>query len=198
MLDREAPQLAPPGAGVSALQRWVGRWVLLPLWCRRLAPPEVPGAMRRQAEVLLALGDGLTEQDRVRRVLVPPQIGLEDSSRFHSWAMVLEHLTIVGGELCAVLTELTRGRSPAAEVRVEALKPRGGIGSEQAVRDYRSMLDRFERVVREDCPDWEAPARHVHPWFGPLGPSQWAVFGPFHQAIHVRQARRIRRRLDRA
>jgi hypothetical protein len=148
--------------------------------------------MERQASRLIALGAELSPSQRVRRVLVPPQIGLEDSSRFHSWAMILEHLTIAGNGIAAILLELTHGRVPADAVRVARLKPSGGLDAAQAEAGYRTMLRHFRDVIMARDGAWDAGARHIHPWFGPLGARQWACFAPFHQAIHLKQARRVR------
>jgi len=151
--------------------------------------------MERQASRLLDLAEGLPAPLLERRVLVPRQIGLEDSSRFHSWTMVVEHLTIAGDGIAAILSALTHGIAPAGTVRVEDLKPAGGIGAPQAVERYRAMLRRLRDTILDDGADWNTGLRHAHPWFGPLGPGAWACFAPFHQAIHLKQARRIRRLL---
>jgi hypothetical protein len=200
MLEREPekpPQLAAPGAGVPAYQRLAGKYLLLPIWCRIAPPQRAPAVMERQAALLVDLAGGFSEAWRVRRVLVPPQLGLEDSSRFYSWAMVVEHLTIVGNALAGVLAELTLGRVPEGEVSTAALKPQGGVESARALAEYRAMLRRFRGVVEAPEARWDAAVRYGHPWFGPLGPRAWASFGPFHQAIHLRQARRIRSIVER-
>ena len=189
---RDFPKLAPPGAGVPGYQKWVGKHVLLPLWCLSVPPARVPDRMELQAKALEDLARGWSAAQRERRVLVPPQIGLEDSSRFHSWALVVEHLAVIGNSLLGILVELTHGRTPPGEARTEAFKPRGEIGADQAIDEYRAMLRRLRRAIETGCPDWRSPARFPHPWFGPLGARQWASFAPFHQDIHLKQARRIR------
>ncbi len=191
------PRLAPPGAGIPAYQMWAGKHIFLPWWCLRVTPRRVPDVMDRQGRRILHLGEDLSAADRERRVLVPPQIGLEDSSRFHSWAMVVEHLTIIGDALARVLTALTHGRVPPGEVSTADFKPRGGRPAGEIVEEYRAMLGRFRRTVLEECGDWRSPTRFGHPWFGPLVARQWVRFGPFHQTIHITQARRIRRRIRR-
>lgn len=153
--------------------------------------------MEEQGAELIELGERLPAPLQTRRVLVPPQIGLEDSSRFHSWAMVLEHLTIVGNDIAAILGDLTRGKTPPGVVRVEDLKPRGRIDALTSVEQYRAMLIRVRQIMLNPQSDWNSRARYVHPWFGSLGPRQWACFAPFHQTIHLKQARRIARLLDR-
>jgi hypothetical protein len=156
----------------------------------------VPAAVERQARELLAIGDSMRPEDRERQVLVPPQIGLEDSSRHHSWAMILEHLAIVGDRTGALLLALTHGRVPEGTVGTAQLKPRPGVEADEARARYQEMLRRFRKTVLERCGDWSSPARCAHPWFGPMGARRWAAFVPFHQAIHLKQARRIRARLQ--
>ena len=53
------------------------------------------------------MGAGRSEPELTEAVLVPPQIGLEDSSRFYSYAMVLEHLTIIGNAIGRIVVELS-------------------------------------------------------------------------------------------
>jgi len=196
--NAQTPRLAPPGAGVPAYQRLAGKYVLLPAW-RRIAPPRrAPTVLERQGEQLVALAHGWNEELRTRRVLVPPQLGLEDSSRFYSWAMVVEHLTILGDALAAVLVELTHERVPPGAVSTAALKPKGELDAGATLARYHAMLRRFRAAVEAPDARWDSSARYAHPWFGPLGPASWASFGPFHQAIHLRQARRIRSILERS
>ncbi len=187
------PRLAPPGAGVSALQRFVGKHVILPYFRARLSWERALDLNERQADRLLDLARGAGEELLARRVLVRPQIGLEDSSRFYSYAMVLEHLTIIGEQIAGVIVELSRGRTPPGELRPENLKPGGGMTAERSMSDYRSMVERFRRRIVEDVRDRNSATRFVHPWFGPLTAHAWLSFTPFHQTIHIKQARRILR-----
>ena len=194
--DRDRmPVLAPPGAGVSALERWVGRRVLLPLYHRRLAWEHVPEHVERQAAALLGPAARLDEPRLTRRVLVPRMIGLEDSSRHHSYAMVLEHLTIVGERATEIVVDLAAGRPPAGAVRTADLKPAGATTGAAAIEAYTAWVARFRRRVLDAAGDRQSPLRFEHPWFGPLDARRWLCFVPFHQAIHLRQARAIRRRL---
>ena len=189
------PKLAPPGAGVPWWQRLAGKYVLLPGYCLRLSWERAPVLLERQGRVLLDLGREHTEAELTRRVLVPPQIGLEDSSRHASYTMVLEHLTIVGGRLTEIVFELTHGRRPSGAVRTADLKPRGDLTPPQAVDAYRAMLASFRQRALEQAGDRASPVRFEHPWFGPLDAYHWLCFAPFHQTIHLVQARRIVARL---
>ena len=87
MSESAPPRLAPPGAGVPVWQRLCGKHVLLPLWRRRHGWDAVPAALEEQGRRLIDRAAGINAARLARRVLVPRQIGLEDSSRWYSWAM---------------------------------------------------------------------------------------------------------------
>jgi hypothetical protein len=183
---------------VPWVQRLAGKYVLLPWCCLRLSWERAPALFERQARALVAPTSVHSPAALTARVLVPPQIGLEDSSRFASYAMVLEHLTIVGDRVTEIVFELTRGRRPAGRVSTADLKARGALTAEEAVAAYRAMVARFRERAVEQAGDRASPLRYDHPWFGPLDAYRWLCFAPFHQAIHLEQSRRILARLPAA
>jgi hypothetical protein len=189
------PRLAPPGAGVPIWQRLAGRYLLLPGYCARLTWDGVPDLMDQQGHDLVALANDRVDRSLCRPVLIPPQIGLEDSSRNYSYAMVLEHLTIIGHAITRIVVDLSRSMRPPGVVRTADLKPHGKQSAADARRAYRDMLADFRRRTLEEAGDRDSRVRYAHPWFGPLTAFQWICFAPFHQTIHLRQARRIVSRL---
>lgn len=189
--EDQLSRLAPPGAGVPWWQRLAGKYLLLPAFCLRLEWDRVPDLLDRQGRRLIALAGDQGDERLTRRVLVPPQIGLEDSSRYYSYAMVLEHLTIIGERIGSIVVELTHDRRPPGTVRTADLKPRGGRSAAQAIEDYGAMLQRFRQRTLAEAGARASRRRFEHPWFGPLSAFQWLCFAPFHQTIHLRQARRI-------
>jgi hypothetical protein len=188
--EAETPQLAPPGAGVPRWQMLAGRHLLLP-WYGRLSWDAARDLHDREGRALVRLADGRDERELSRRVLVPPQIGLEDSSRHWSYAMVLEHLVIIGDRVVDVVVELTHGRVPRGAVRTEQLKPAGETTPPAAIDGFLGFLERLRRATADPTADRDAAGRFPHPWFGPLSARRWLAFLPMHQRIHVRQARRI-------
>jgi len=189
--------LAPPGAGIPALQRWVGRYILLPRYRRGLTWDGVPERLEAQGRALLDGLGGRSNEELARRVLVPPLIGLEDSSRRHSAAMVLDHLAIVGTRVALLVQALTHGVPPEGEIRTADLKPEPEIAFDVAARRYAAMLAEFRARTIEGGGDRRTALRADHPWFGPLSAFEWMCFAPFHQEIHRRQLRRVVRELER-
>ena len=58
---------------------------------------------------MIALAEPLSAEQLQRRVLVKAPMGMEDSSRYWSAAMVLEHLIEVGSRIAVGIVELTHG-----------------------------------------------------------------------------------------
>jgi hypothetical protein len=189
--ERRIPDLAPPGAGVPWWQRLGGKHLLLPAYCRRLTWDGAPDLLEAQANRLLTAATEFTEEQLTCRVLVPRQIGLEDSSRFYSYGMVLEHLTIIGGHVGRIVVELTHDRVPRGTIRTADLKPEGETSFSESALLYLKMLAGFRQAALELTEDRNAGGRYAHPWFGPLDAYQWLCFAPFHQEIHIKQAARI-------
>src|SRR5262245_52115078 len=94
-MNQEDPQaqLQPPGAGLPAFELFVSRagLRLLKLFVSREGASRW---FRTEADRVLALARSLDPADATRRVLIPRLAGLEDSSRYWSVCMTLEHLCI--------------------------------------------------------------------------------------------------------
>jgi hypothetical protein len=191
-------ELDLPGAGVPAWQRLVGKHVFLPWYTARLSWDGARDLLRREGHGLMRMADGRHPDDLARPVLVPPLIGLEDSSRNWSYAMVLEHLCIIGRETAEIIIELSHGRAPQRPaVNTAELKPLGTLSAGGALAGFHGFLEEFHRSMEADIGDRRSHARFAHPWFGPLTARQWICFLPFHQRLHMGQARHILRRLPR-
>ena len=104
----EPPTLDSPGAGLPALQSLFSRFVL----AVASAVDSRESALRRfntEAGRIRKLVDPMDETVGARRVLVPRLLGLEDSSRFWSPFMVVEHLVIVDTNMFRIMTDLVAG-----------------------------------------------------------------------------------------
>jgi hypothetical protein len=185
--------------------------VLLPYYCHRWDWSGATHLLEREGRALIARADRFDRKRLERRVLVAPMIGLEDSSRYWSYAMVLEHLAIIGRATEEVIVRLARRELPERSVRTAELKPSPACEAPSAVAAYSAFLTAFsQRMATVVPPRAEAPAERIairprrpaslasraefpHPWFGPLDAFEWVCFLPMHQRIHVRQADRILR-----
>jgi hypothetical protein len=196
-MTQVSPQLAPPGAGVARAQRAYG-WVLVRV---AAACPigVVLSKLERVSASLVALcptGGEAGAELAVRRVLVRRMTGIEDSSRFWSGAMVLEHLTIVGVKVKELVTELSQGRPSSWVLRTQDVKPAGVQTRAESVAAFEGMVRDFVACVRGMGRGLSSPTLHQHPWFGPLRCRQWVAFVMLHHMVHVPQMRAIREAVD--
>ena len=184
----ERPILAPPGAGLPPMHLLFSRLVL----AVASAVDSRNSALRRfnaEARRIRKLVEPLDHTVGARPVLVPRLLGLEDSSRFWSPFMVVEHLVIVDTNMLRIMTDLVAGRLHPDPARIEDFKPAASAG--------RASLDAFDKLVEQfnshvpHWPDLRTRCRHVHPWFGPLDAHRWLCLAGLHHGIHRRQLKRI-------
>lgn len=193
-MEVRPPQLQASGAGIPGWQRLAGKYFYLPLWCLRYSWERTPDVLEAQAGRLLQGAASLGDELLRRRVLVPPLVGLEDSSRYDSYAMVLEHLTIVGHAVARIVVDLSHGRRHTVALRPAEVKAQGLAEPTEVVAGYREMLAAFRHAALDAGADRRSPLRHEHPWFGALDAYQWLCFCTLHQVVHLKQARAILRR----
>jgi len=179
--------------GVPRLERTYG-WVLV-----RLTAACPVGALlsklQRVSQTLLALcPEG--EEAGTRRVRVRRFLGIEESSREWSGAMVLEHLTIVGRHVTDLVPELCAGRPASWVLKTSEVKPTGALTRKESASAFEAMVGEFIQGVREAGDGLRSPARHLHPWFGALRCTQWVAFMTLHHMVHVPHLRAIRAAVD--
>jgi hypothetical protein len=182
--------LAPPGAGLPVIQAFALRYLIFPAYCLTTSWDKALDAFQSEGQKLVTLVEPLSEEQLQRRVLVKAPLGIEDSSRYWSAAMVLEHLMEVGSRIATGVIELTQGVMVTVKADIADVKPKGGSGME-IIEDYRQFLNDYVRVMTEDIGDRSSKSEHPHPWFGKLNAHQWVCLGAVHQSIHRKQMERI-------
>jgi hypothetical protein len=182
--------LAPPGAGLPIVQAFVLRHLVFPAYCLTTSWDKALAAFQAEGQKMIALAEPLSAEQLQRRVVVKAPMGIEDSSRYWSASMVLEHLIEVGSRIAVGIVELTHGTPVTVKTDIADVKPKGGKGS-QIVQDFRQFLGDYSRIVSKDIGDRNSGSRHPHPWFGELNAHQWVCLGAVHQSIHRKQMERI-------
>jgi hypothetical protein len=192
--DEIEAKLQPPGAGLPRAELFVAR-ALFRLGAPFASPERASRAFRAEADRILALVRSLPPAGAARRVLIPRLRGLEDSSRYWSAYMTLEHLVIVDTGIRKGIEALVAGTVPPGTASTAAVKPPATAGAE--------TIDRFEAVVRDylarvdALPDLRSKVAYAHPWFGPLTALGWHRVAALHHGIHRKQIERIVRLLPR-
>lgn len=185
--DSSEPHLAPPGAGIPWLER-LGARALIALRGCRYTPAWADRVIRDECAAVLALAAAHPEVAGVR-VLIPRLRGLEDSSRYWSVFMTLDHLRIVNLGVAEIITQLGRGEVPGRAVRTAEVKPSPEV--DQAVVPAFAASCAAVIAAASSIDDPRATPRHAHPWFGPFSAAQWHTMAGFHLRLHRAQVKAI-------
>lgn len=190
----QTPKLDSPGAGLPFLQRILLRYILGPYFSKKDSWETLESRFHFIYGSILNKVINLSETELNKKVLIKPLMGIEDSSRFWSIAMTLDHIVLVGTEIREGLIILSQERSIAKVVKVENFKP-GDIGD---IFTGRDSVKHFESFVNETIPKINSQigskiskSTHIHPWFGPLNTHQWFWLLSIHAQIHRNQIKEI-------
>lgn len=179
-------KLAPPGAGLPLHEAWTlrlfGRFMLRrgTTWDSALDDIETISSR------MIARFSSLPLEMQSNRVLVKRLQGLEDSSRYWSPAMVLEHLCITGEAMLSMVILLSNGGTSSHRVSTAAVKP-VGLSPDEVLRTFTTLhRGARPRLLERAGPEREA-GKHPHPWFGALHATDWIRMTAFHLRLHEKQ-----------
>jgi DinB superfamily len=187
------PKLAPPGAGLPKAELVIARFIFA--WRLRKGNRDSFNA-RFQAErrAIRAMVDSSDAETGSRRVLIERCRGLEDSSRYWSVWMVLDHLRIVNADITRIIESLARGVAPPGTASTAKVKP--SLNATAAVlAEHENACDKLLATIASVA-DLKTAAKYAHPWFGPLDGAGWHALAAGHMGIHRVQMERISARLD--
>jgi hypothetical protein len=182
------PKLAPPGAGLPAYELAIARGLFKlrrAFGSRRSFDAKFARERQRVRDLLAPLSPAQCQE----RVLIRRLPGLEDSSRYWSVWMTLDHLRIVHHEIARVIGALVRGELPAGEASTAAVKPTVVL-DEVIVMAYEQSCELLQATIK-DAPNLKTALRFPHPWFGPLDAAGWHALVGTHLGIHRKQIERI-------
>jgi DinB superfamily len=186
------PKLAPPGAGLPWFELQIARIGFR--WLSRRATKKASSALiGKEGTILRGMASRCTEKSGMQRILIDRLRGMEDSSRYWSVFMTLDHLRIVNGAIAKTIDLLAKGERPARIASTAAVKPDPSANAK--------VIDEFDASCRLLL-DTAAPidnlrtaTRYAHPWFGELDAAQWYYLAGFHMRLHQRQVELILRSL---
>ena len=182
------PTLESPGAGLPAFElTWIR--IMFRLACGLISKNLSLRWFKFEAERIKTLAGNISAEQGAVPVLINRVVGIEDSSRYWSVFMVLDHLRIVDEGITQIVETLTDDRLFRQEVRIQDVKPSLQSGPEtierflKAVDGYESTVIRLGILGRR--------VRHPHPWFGPMTAHDWHCLAAIHHWVHRRQLERI-------
>jgi hypothetical protein len=187
-------RLEPPGAGLRSWEQVAVRRIIFPFFRVNTSWEGAQRQFEREGERILSQCGDLPTELLFKRVLVPRLFGIEDSSRYWSPAMVLEHLTMVGTRMGEIIVALSRHRPARPIVDMKDMKP-SGRAAEDIVQQFGVFLKVFADAMEERVQDRRSECRCRHPRFGSLDAHGWCCLAALHQRLHRRHLNAIRRRL---
>ncbi|MGV3753748.1 MAG: DinB family protein [Verrucomicrobiota bacterium] len=183
-------KLEAPGAGLPKVELLAARVIFG--WQRARATKESATALiRAESEAMLRLARGCSPEEGKQRVLINRLRGMEDSSRYWSIYMTLEHVRIVNMACLGAIRSLTRGQVPERVASTAAVKPSPEVG-EGVLGEFEQACDLLIKTAG-GAGDIRTQARYAHPWFGPLDAAGWYLMAGFHMRLHRRQMEEILR-----
>lgn len=191
-------RLQKPGAGLPLLQRLLLRFYVKPFVAARADWEKDKADFASVNAKILAACDRLNNVELSRRILVPPQAGLEDSSRYWSAAMTLEHMVIVGSGMRDIIIELSQGRVPPVKPDTAKVKPFGRMTAAESLDSFRAFAAGTMEDIDSRLGDRDSATSLDHPWFGAFTARQWHWLLPVHGVIHLKQLREIAKKLKNA
>lgn len=183
--------LDKPGAGVGLLQQLVLRFYVAPFVAAKSDWEQDRARFAASSQKILALAEGLDNAALSQKILVPPQRGLEDSSRYWSAAMVLEHLIIVGMGMRDIIIRLSQGKVPPGKADTARVKPLGQMPAQTALQNYKTFIETVSAQIEAGVQNRDSQAVYAHPWFGKMTARQWHWLLAAHNDIHLQQMRAI-------
>lgn len=175
------PHLAAPGAGLPAPELFIARMLFdfrHRFTSRAAADDKIIEEGTRIDELVARCGP----QKASQRVLIKRIRGMEDSSRYWSVFMTLDHLRIVNTAVSSTISELLAGRVPAGTASTAAVKPSTGV-DEHVVSAFRASCRNLLEAGK-NARTLKTKVRFAHPWFGALDAAGWKFLGGFHLALH--------------
>jgi uncharacterized damage-inducible protein DinB len=190
------PNLAPPGAGIPFPQKLFLQYFVKPFVAAKVSWEESEKNFHRINEKIFAAIEGLTEEQMSRKILVPPQRGLEDSSRFWSIKMTLEHLVIVSSQKIKLITALTEEKIPDGKADTATVKPHNEMSVQETLEKFKKLVTTDFSQLNASMKNKNSKLKFNHPWFGMMTAQQWHWLMPMHHGLHLKQIREIKKKLS--
>lgn len=191
------PKLQPPGAGLPFTQR-----IFLKFWLGPFVSKRVPREQcRRTYEVfthkIIHIVTNTPPEKRNIKMLIPPQPGLEDSSRYWSLNDTLEHLLIVSRGIEGIIVSLAGEKKPQGKVDTALVKPTKS--DQDFLAEFQTyapeLMKRIDLKINQPGMSYDAQMLFEHPWFGGINLRQYYWLLGSHQGIHYKQVKEITKRL---
>lgn len=191
--------LGKPGDGIPAPAKLILKYVLKPFKIRPFKWSECSEQLQKANALFFKELSLLNEEDFTKKVLVPTIVGIEDSSRYWSAAMVCRHLTIVSSAMESIILTLLKGESFPIVADTARVKPEMEKNDLASIEEYKKLTQSISKNIEEGLRKLEKPdfkITHRHPWFGDMQAKDWYWLIGTHVFIHLKQLKEIRKGLE--
>ncbi len=188
-------KLQPPGNGLPFLEALIVRYYYGMFVSKKVAPEQSYKNIHLYTHKILQTIKDLSTLHLEQKILIPKLPGMEDSSRYWSIHMTLEHLVIVGKSMKHVITELSKGHAISVKVDIAKVKPLGEMSSQEAITEFETFFSTLPEDLQKQVGDIDSPTRLYHPWLGSSTARQWLWLFASHQGIHYNQIKNIKKLL---
>ena len=142
--------------------------------------------------IINKLLNNLDKEECIKKVLIDRTFAIEDDTRAFSVNLVLEHLTIAGSAITAVIKTLSNEQEFPGEIKIEAVKPKEN--KLEQINDFNKFYQNYFIFI-ENLPKKHSKMKKKHPWFVEFNNFDWSVFMFMHTFIHRRQIEAIIKKL---
>ncbi|MEZ4845603.1 MAG: hypothetical protein R2877_01105 [Bdellovibrionota bacterium] len=197
MKDFQLPKLAPPGAGLPWLEKFILRYLYYPAKLKQTTWSGNLDRLHRETRNIINICDELTEQEFQTRILIPRLRGMEDSSRYWSAALTIDHLMITLKGMAHVAFELGCGHHYDQKTGTAEVKPKQEDVTNKAtmLHNLKTLTDETIGKLKPLAVDHSLENQADHPWFGFITADGWVWTLAQHQALHRKQIQLIVKRL---
>ena len=187
------PRLDAPGAGLPKLELYAAR-LMFRRFRKKHNPESLNDLICTEKSKILKRVETIDEKRGMTRVLIDRIRGLEDSSRYWSVYMTLEHVRIVNSLVADTMASLANGKIPDRAASTAEVKPDDGIGR-SVLAEFAASCDKLISCI-DGIKDLDRTEKLAHPWFGPLGIRDWHALAAVHFGIHRKQIKKILENLN--
>lgn len=189
-MSKPEPKLKPAGAGLPFIERNLLRHVYVPMALNCISWERARRRFMAETEKSLAVYQSIPPELHGEKILIKRLGGLEDSSRYWSADMTLEHMILVAKGMVNVIATLDKEQYLVFDVRIAAFKPKESHTTSLAAQFISAMQDCADKLAKVS--NHHSIATHIHPWFGKMNTHGWHTLLAMHQKIHRQQLELIR------
>lgn len=177
-----------PGDGLPRGEFLLIRLLLIPLVRTFFTWQIAFWLFKRESRIIISLLEALSEEERLRQVIINKTFAIEDHSRQFSLNMVIEHLCIAGRKVTGVITALSQESEFTEIVTIAGVKPFANRSG--TLDDFKSFVEEYKTFFTA-LPKRHSKMTKPHPWFYSFNNFDWNAFMYMHTFIHRRQIQAI-------